>query len=56
YAGGELKCASNNDVTSSRAVRGGSWFSTPQFVRSANRDKYGPAYRNNYIGFRLAQD
>ena len=40
----------------SRAVRGGSWSSTRQDVRSADRTGGDPAYRYGYIGFRLAQD
>ena len=39
-----------------RVVRGGSWDSKPVYLRSSNRDKGDPAYRNYFVGFRLAQD
>lgn len=37
-----------------RVVRGGSWFYDAGDTRSASRDRYKPAYRNYYLGFRLA--
>jgi formylglycine-generating enzyme required for sulfatase activity len=39
-----------------RVLRGGSWLSAPDYVRSANRLWDSPTYRNDYIGFRCAQD
>lgn len=39
-----------------RVVRGGSWYTKPENLRSATRDRNGPDYRTNTIGFRLAQD
>jgi len=41
---------------SRRVVRGGSWFNDPRYLRSADRSWYFTDYRNNNIGFRLAQD
>lgn len=38
-----------------RVLRGGSWFSTPSGVRSANRHGDTPDSRNYGIGFRVAQ-
>lgn len=38
-----------------RVIRGGSWISNPQDLRSANRNGYTPAYRVNGIGFRLSR-
>jgi formylglycine-generating enzyme required for sulfatase activity len=38
-----------------RVVRGGSWFLEPVGLRSANRYRSNPGYRNNNLGFRLAQ-
>ncbi|HNO57597.1 MAG TPA: hypothetical protein PKI28_07990 [Accumulibacter sp.] len=35
-------------------LRGGSWFGRGRYVRSANRVRDEPGYRNDYIGFRLA--
>jgi formylglycine-generating enzyme required for sulfatase activity len=35
--------------------RGGSWLSDPVDCRSANRDWYGPAALDNYLGFRVAR-
>jgi len=37
-----------------RVLRGGSWSNYAQNCRSANRYNYGPYYRLNYYGFRLA--
>jgi len=56
YSGGEKKCLSNNDATDRRAVRGGSWFNLPLYLRSANRDWNAPTVRYDGFGFRLAQD
>lgn len=54
YGGAEQKCADKN-TSGSMAVRGGSWDSNPDSVRSANRDWTGPSYRNTNRGFRLAR-
>ena len=37
-----------------RAIRGGSWYGKPSYVRSANRFWYATYFRNNNLGFRLA--
>jgi formylglycine-generating enzyme required for sulfatase activity len=39
-----------------RVIRGGSWNSTPGYLRSAHRGGNAPGTRNGYLGFRLAQD
>jgi uncharacterized protein (TIGR02996 family) len=39
---------------SGRVIRGGSWADDGQGCRSAHRGDYAPAYRNDYLGFRLA--
>jgi formylglycine-generating enzyme required for sulfatase activity len=39
----------------SRALRGGSWFFIPQYVRKESRSSCEPAYRADYIGFRVAR-
>jgi formylglycine-generating enzyme required for sulfatase activity len=39
-----------------RVRRGGSWFSTPTGLRVSYRNGIDTAYRDNYLGFRLAQD
>jgi eukaryotic-like serine/threonine-protein kinase len=38
----------------SRVLRGGAWYDLEDFVRSANRDGYGPAGRDYDLGFRCA--
>jgi formylglycine-generating enzyme required for sulfatase activity len=42
-------------VQSLRVLRGGSWGSGPQVLRSANRYRYYPDSRDSYIGFRVAR-
>ena len=41
--------------SSSRVLRGGSWVGSPQILRSAVRDNYGPTGRDLNIGFRVAR-
>jgi formylglycine-generating enzyme required for sulfatase activity len=54
YDGSEQKCSVYADNYS---LRGGSWSSRPGWVRAAYRDNFNfPDFRDNYIGFRLAQD
>jgi uncharacterized caspase-like protein/formylglycine-generating enzyme required for sulfatase activity len=48
----ENKYDSENDW---RALRGGSWYHFPQYVRAAYRNFNGPAIRYYYYGFRLAR-
>lgn len=38
-----------------RAIRGGSWYGKPSYLRSANRFWYAPYFANNNLGFRLAR-
>ena len=50
-----------NDFTrvqtyTSRVLRGGSWLSTAQYLRVANRDGDTPSYANVNAGFRCARD
>ena len=40
---------------SSRVVRGGSWYGTPEYLRSAYRDRLTPVNRVNSIGFRVGR-
>ena len=39
-----------------RVVRGGSWQSNPDTVRSTNRNKHNPSDRRVYVGIRCAKD
>jgi formylglycine-generating enzyme required for sulfatase activity len=39
-----------------RGLRGGSWDDDADYVRSANRLRLLPVYRNYYMGFRCARD
>jgi formylglycine-generating enzyme required for sulfatase activity len=41
--------------SSLRVIRGGSWYSDPQKLRSASRDGSRPVYRVNDLGFRVAR-
>ncbi len=47
--------AREKDKCKYRVLRGGSWDSNPQRLRSAYRNWSSPAYRNINIGFRLAR-
>jgi sulfatase modifying factor 1 len=38
-----------------RVIRGGSWNDRPGYLRSSFRSRFGPDFRGNFIGFRLAQ-
>jgi hypothetical protein len=38
---------------SSRVLRGGSWYYGPSHCRSARRYGSGPAFRHDYVGFRV---
>ena len=38
-----------------RAIRGGSWYDKPRYIRSANRFWYTTYFRNNNLGFRIAR-
>jgi formylglycine-generating enzyme required for sulfatase activity len=39
-----------------RVFRGGSWTAIARFCRSSNRARYEPAFRANYIGFRIVRE
>lgn len=52
YDGSENRCAD----TGQRVVRGGSWYSSPDWLRSAYRNRQSAVNRSSTIGFRLAQD
>ena len=54
YGGAEMQCV-NKNIDNPLAVRGGSWFIQPAWVRSASRDGFDPAYRLNDLGFRLSR-
>ncbi len=36
-------------------LRGGSWFSSPQFVRASYRNRFETGYRSSSVGFRLVR-
>lgn len=39
-----------------RELRGGSWFSTPAYVRANYRNHFGADYRTSTAGIRVARD
>lgn len=41
---------------SRRVLRGGSWYDLARNLRASSRNWYAPAYRDFYVGFRVAQD
>jgi formylglycine-generating enzyme required for sulfatase activity len=54
YPTGEVTDPAGPGVGSSRVVRGGSWFHSAVYCRSANRSKAIPAVRSSGFGFRVA--
>ena len=57
YAGAPVDGSARRDaVCSERELRGGSWFSTPAFVRANYRNHFDANYRTSSVGFRLARD
>ena len=38
-----------------RVLRGGSWYSRPRYLRSANRSSYSTGDRYSNVGFRIAR-
>jgi formylglycine-generating enzyme required for sulfatase activity len=37
-------------------MRGGSWFTSPENVRAAYRNRFEPDYRSNSVGFRVVRE
>ncbi len=58
YTGNEKQCLKKIHHNSSKEIilRGGSWGSKPEFVRSANRNSYKPNVSSNTTGFRLVRE
>jgi formylglycine-generating enzyme required for sulfatase activity len=40
---------------SSQVLRGGSWYSKPEYLRSDYRVKYHSDHRESHVGFRVAR-
>jgi formylglycine-generating enzyme required for sulfatase activity len=59
YAGGEQRCdigGGLRDISGTlRSLRGGSWSSSPDRVRSATRNRSSPWFRSDLRGLRLAR-
>ena len=53
YQGAPTNGAAWNSGGRLRVLRGGSWFNTPYFLRSANRFRLNPDYRYSSFGFRV---
>ena len=43
------------DNCDQRVIRGGSWYSAPEYARSSNRVSAGTEYRGDSVGFRVAR-
>jgi serine/threonine-protein kinase PpkA len=54
YGGAETRCVEAAD-DSPRVLRGGSWYSGPQPIRAAVRNRAFPEARYSFLGFRLAR-
>ncbi len=56
YKNSPQKNPAGPDSVSYRVFRGGRWGSDAGFLRCADRLRYGPSNRYNFLGFRLHQD
>jgi formylglycine-generating enzyme len=57
YKGAPVDGAARSDGNcAERELRGGSWFSTPSFVRANYRNHFGTDYRTSSVGIRVARD
>jgi formylglycine-generating enzyme len=54
-AGNVFEWTSSDYDSGTKVLRGGSWYGSPNGVRSAYRVRYGPSARDSFIGFRCAQ-
>ena len=54
YPGGSVTDPAGPASGSNRVLRGGGWFNSPRYCRSANRFRRSPAFRDGNLGFRLA--
>ncbi|UCD30680.1 MAG: SUMF1/EgtB/PvdO family nonheme iron enzyme, partial [Planctomycetota bacterium] len=43
-------------IGKSRVLRGGGWFRSARYCRSANRSSCEPVYIRDYVGFRVVLD
>jgi formylglycine-generating enzyme required for sulfatase activity len=48
--------AVTNGDCAQREARGGSWFTTPAFVRPAYRNRFDADYHSNSLGFRVVRE
>ena len=55
YPSGAVTDPTGPDTGSNRGLRGGSWFNTAGYVRSALRNNVAPGYRYGSIGIRLVR-
>ena len=57
YAGAPTDGAARQDGDcADHELRGGSWFSTPAYVRPAYRNHFATSYRTSSVGFRLVRE
>jgi formylglycine-generating enzyme required for sulfatase activity len=57
YKGAPIDGAARTDGNcAERELRGGSWFSSPNYVRANYRNHFGVDYRTSTVGIRLARD
>ena len=57
YKGAPVDGAARTDGNcAERELRGGSWFSSPNYVRANYRNHFGVDYRTSTVGIRLARD
>jgi formylglycine-generating enzyme required for sulfatase activity len=52
YKGKEKECINHNS-NKNLVLRGGSWFNSPWYLRTAFRRRYTPDHRHDYNGFRV---
>jgi formylglycine-generating enzyme required for sulfatase activity len=57
YVGAPTDGSARIDVAcDEHELRGGSWFTSPEFVGAGYRDRFAGAYRSSAVGFRVVRD
>ncbi len=56
YVGAPTDGAARGGACAEHELRGGSWFTSPQYVNSTYRNRFESGYRSSTVGFRLVRE